>query len=161
MLQVDAFLIPRRDLGPEDLKRLGKCIQDWFEDADESNLAPFCDPLPLNDLLSGELPQPLALRETVGPLEFTKESQDLIDSKGGDVTKLTPEELASLEMVHRSPEKGALAEETRKLGDASNLRGVRIGFGHGGRPCNRDELVESLGRFVPAGLLDTILFNRS
>jgi len=94
----------------------------WGDDLDEQNICYLLDPLPLMDLESGELPQPLALRETIGPFRIPQELVELLESRGGDFASITKEELENLGVGWEPPKPGALKEQREKLGKAADLR---------------------------------------
>jgi len=153
---IDAFLIPRPDSTPKELKTLVKHLQKWGDDLDEKNICYFLDPLPLDDLASGELPQPLALRETIGPFRIPQELVDLVKSSGGDPANITEEELEKLGVGWEPPTPGALKEQREKLGKAANLRGVRLAYDDF-KPGGLKRFCDMMRRYIPEGLIEDIL----
>lgn len=153
---IQAFLVPRQDMTPKELKQLWQHLSTWGDDLDEKNVPYFLDPLPLSDLEAGELPQPLALRETIGPLRISKELVELIQEKGGDPANLTPEELEELGVEWEPPKPGALKEQREKLGKAADLRGIRLGYDDFS-PGGRERFCDTIRNHIPAGLIEDIL----
>lgn len=86
------LLFPRRDANPTELKMLGEAIGRWSRKEEKAGLQVFFDPRPVQDLLLGELPQPMALRMTLKAHELTEESSQLLEGRGG-WANLTPEEV--------------------------------------------------------------------
>lgn len=155
--EVAVFLIPRKDANPAELKQLCDNLCSLGEYLDEKNISNIMDPLPLGDLRNGELPQPLALRNTIGPIECQNIEKlfELVRSRGNDPTKLTEEEKEKYGFRWRPPEPGALRRERQDLGEAANLRGIQIcydDYGAGGlerffeilREYISEELIEEL-----------------
>ncbi|MGE3805509.1 MAG: hypothetical protein AB7K24_12610, partial [Gemmataceae bacterium] len=81
-------VIPRGDSDPHQLRALGGAIRCWYErERGGSGLAHYVDTFALDDLLSGELPQPFALR-------FSTIAHPM-DSFGRERPTLTVEQLRS------------------------------------------------------------------
>lgn len=62
MPQLNAILIPRQSLSSDQLRELENSWLEWLEAEQATGRGAFLDPGPVQDLLSGELPQPFALR---------------------------------------------------------------------------------------------------
>lgn len=155
---IQAFVIPRQDASPEELKQLAQAIDDWITEEQEANVPAFSDPLPVDDLHSGELPLPLALRETVGPVKIPRELLELIESKDGDLSLITEEELEEIGVAVQPIQPGALQAARDRLGPASSLRGVRLGYAPA-PPNGLDRLEEMAKRHFPEEVIQDILID--
>ena len=58
-----AMLIPKKSLTSDQLKEFGAAIMDWIDAEQAAGIGAQADSGPINDMLAGELPKPLALND--------------------------------------------------------------------------------------------------
>ncbi len=117
----------------------------WIEAEQGAGIGAKADPEPIKDLLEGELPTMLALRETIkGPEKLTQESEELFQQMGGDMSLLTEEQRDMLEWERPEFEPDALDEAKVRLGEWASLRGVRLSYEPPIPKLGRQALVERL-----------------
>lgn len=145
---VQVVVFPRPTATSEELRALGEALAGWMGAAEGDGRCPVVSPGGLDDLLEGELPQPLLLQETRQAERLTEESQHLLKELG-----VKPDELWSnlslqevMEFERPGAPSGERERQRERLGRHATLRVVR--FVIPGDATNRAEVVEDLRRAI-------------
>jgi hypothetical protein len=139
-MAIECEVWPKQDATPEQLKALGSALQRWFAAflqelaAAGRDVEGWMDPDAVRDLLTGELPQPIALRfvaEQQHPGQSARELRDALDR--------------AREMFPR----------VRRSLPPADARTVPFGFSLDGTQ-DLGQLVASLRRHIPAELVEDL-----
>jgi hypothetical protein len=145
-------IIPRPDATPEQLKRLGAALAEWWErrGGGTEGGPHWIDGAALNDLLAGELPQPFVLR-------ILTEMHNSPSSPGtaalGLPGRMTTRELR--EALHEA--RDTHPHLARSIPQADS-RTVPFGLGSAGQ-IDRQTIIAGLRRFVATELVEDILID--
>lgn len=158
MSEYQIFVVFRRDSTSSQLKRVGKAIEDLQDEAQSKNIGVICDALTLSDLAQGELPMPMAVRESIGSFNIPDSYIELLKQRGGDPSAISEEELESLGVGFRAPKPGAIRDAQQRLGEAAALRGVRVLYP---RDAVRGlaSLVKLLKQRLPVQMIDDVFID--
>jgi hypothetical protein len=154
LLAGDCEIIPRQDANPEQLKRLGRVLAQWWQDEgkDRARGTQWIDQSAVNDLLAGELPQPFALRllaEVNSHAEATGDRKKATTSAARISTRELYEALERARQVY---------PQLRRLIPQPDSRTVRVNLGLRSG-TERDRLIDTLRLALPAELVEDVLLN--
>jgi hypothetical protein len=146
-------IIPRPDATPEQLKRLGTVLTDWWdlEGAGATPAVSWIDRPALDDLLAGELPQPFVLRLLTemnraglphGPLAYLALP-----------ARMTTQQLR--EALHKARD---FHPQLARSIPQEDSRTIPFGLGNASSEGRR-QIIAGLRRIIPAGLVEDILID--
>lgn len=158
MSDYQILVVLRRDLTSRQLKCVGKAIEDLQDEAESNNSGVLCDALTLNDSVQGELPMPMAVRESIGSFNIPDAYMELLKQRGGNPSAISEEELESLGVGFRAPKQGAIRDARQGLGDAAALRGVSVWYPRGAEG-DFAALVKLLKQRLPVSLIDDVFID--
>lgn len=153
MSDYEIVVVMRADSTSSQLKRFAKAVDDWQEEAQSRGIGLLTDPVTMNDLDQGELPMPLAVRESIGPYQIPAELIELVKQRGGDLSAITEQDRERLGAGFPAPKPGAIREARERLGESASLRGVRIWYPREAVE-DRETLVRELALRLPRRPID-------
>jgi hypothetical protein len=144
-------IIPRRDASMEQLKRLGDALSRWWqcEWAGTGRGLHWIDTGAIDDLLSGELPQPFVLR-------LLTEVNQRSPSTGGAEAVASAPRMTSRELRDALQRARQVYPHLSQLIPQADARTVQFGLGPKSK-LDRARLLASLRRAVPADLVEDVL----
>ncbi len=145
---VRVVIFPRPTAMSEELRALGEALAGWMSAALDEERYQVVTPGGLDDLLEGELPQPLLLQETRQAERLTEESRGLLEELGFDPDAVwsNPDLMGVVEFEHPAQPPGERERQRARLGRHANLRVAR--FMALGTETNRAEVTEDLRRVI-------------
>ena len=158
MADITCEVRPRKDLTSPQLKSLGEALATWCEREQEAGLGALYATQGVGDLLEGELPQPLALRQASRkPEPIEDEDPETVLKEVKRRAKLEPEELERLETEERALTPGSVQRAKQGLGPLASSRAILLSVADGSVCAERERVVSGLKNYIPEELVEDIL----
>jgi hypothetical protein len=155
--EILCVLLPRRDATPEQLKALGEALCTWSEMEQESGLHAGFRTRGVDDLLEGEMPQPLAIRKAKDlPPEPEGRDMKKVLEEAKRMADLPPEERDRLEAERQAIVPGAVQRAKQELGELASSRLILLSVTPHWVHPDRKRVIQGLKKYIPKELVEDI-----